>query len=60
MTGSLPQDHKNVPSDNFLFTVDSMLLSGDILDAYNKKGNCPIFMNRDSSSRHSCNTATYL
>jgi hypothetical protein len=35
-------DHKKVPNDNFLFTVNSIFLSGNILDAYNKKGNWPI------------------
>jgi hypothetical protein len=50
--------YKNVSSDNFLFTVvDSIFLSGNILHAYNKKGNCPLFMYQDSlvTLQHTCN-----
>jgi hypothetical protein len=60
MRESSATTHNNVTSDNFLFTVDSIFLSVNILDAFNKKGNCQLFMNQDSRSRHSCNTATYL
>jgi hypothetical protein len=36
---TLTQDHKNLISDNFLFTTGSIFLPGNILDANNKKGN---------------------
>jgi methyltransferase-like protein len=50
----------HIPSDNYIFTDDSIPLSEYILDAYNQKENCMLFMNQDSSSRYSCITATYL
>jgi hypothetical protein len=46
----------NVITDNFLFTF----LSGNILDANNKKGNCQLFMSKSNRSRYPCKTATHI
>jgi hypothetical protein len=51
-------DHKNI-SDNFLFTINLIFLSGKVLYANNKKGNWQLFMKQGDSSRQSCNTAMY-
>jgi hypothetical protein len=38
----MTENSDNFNSYNFLFTIDSIFLSGNILDANNKKGNCTI------------------
>jgi hypothetical protein len=48
-------DHMNIINDNFLFTMDSILLSRNVLDETNKKGNCQLFMYQTNCPRQSCN-----
>jgi hypothetical protein len=48
----MTENSDNVKSYNFLFTIDSIFLSGNILDAKNKIWNCHLFMIQSNSSRH--------
>jgi hypothetical protein len=45
----MTENSDNVNSYNFLFTKDSILLSGNILHANNKKGNCQLFMSQSTT-----------
>jgi hypothetical protein len=50
----------NIINDNFLFTIDSIFSSGNILNEKSKKGNCQLFMYQTNCSRYSCNAAAYI
>jgi hypothetical protein len=56
----LPWDHKTIPSDNFLFTVDSIFLSRNILEVYNKKRNCPLPLGTVLTLQHTLQPSLYL